>query len=120
MENEKIFAIATEGDVVVITFKAVSISNSSGIEAVSVEIREMIEADKPAKILVDFTDVRFFSSQLLGMLVDVWKRLKAHNGKMLISGINPQLSRVFRITSLDKIFQFHPDKESAMQAFSQN
>jgi len=35
---------------------------------------------------------------------------------MLISGVNPQLNRVFKITNLDKIFEFYPDRSHAVEA----
>jgi len=58
--------------------------------------------------------VKFFSSQILGMLLDMRSKLSVNNGEVLISAINPQLHRVFRITNLDKIFRFFPDVESAV------
>ena len=36
--------------------------------------------------------------------------------KIIISGINPQLGRVFKITNIDKIFKFYPDKQTAIDA----
>jgi anti-anti-sigma regulatory factor len=38
---------------------------------------------------------------------------------VVISGINPNLTRVFRITNLDKVFKFYPDVESALKALAQ-
>ena len=69
-------------------------------------------------MLIDFTGVKFFSSSMLGLLVDLWRRLKEYNGTMVISGINPQLTRVFKITNLDKIFEFYPDGASAVKTLA--
>ena len=35
---------------------------------------------------------------------------------LLISGINPQLTRIFRITHLDNLFEFHENTEAAVSA----
>ena len=78
-----------------------------------------IGISKGSKIVVDFDGVKFFSSQMLGLLVDVWRRVKEYDGTMLISGINSQLSRVFKITNLDRIFKFCPDKAAAMKTLKQ-
>jgi anti-sigma B factor antagonist len=55
---------------------------------------------------------------MLGLLVDIWRRLKDCGGVVVISGINPNLTRVFRITNLDKVFEFYPDIESALKALA--
>jgi anti-anti-sigma regulatory factor len=48
--------------------------------------------------------------------VDIWRKLGEYGGIMLISGINPQLNRIFKITNLDKIFEFYPDRAGAIKA----
>ena len=73
-----------------------------------------IKNQKPKNLLIDFTGVKFFSSQALGILLDAKKKLSALKGNVIISGINPQLYRVFKITNLDKIFKFYPDAKAAI------
>jgi anti-sigma B factor antagonist len=67
-------------------------------------------------LVIDFTRVRFLTSLTLGLLVDTWRRMKEYNGRLMICGINPQLMRVFRITHLDRIFEFSDDPASAVRA----
>ena len=43
-------------------------------------------------------------------------RMKTYEGGVVISGINPQLYRVFKITHLDRIFEFFPDRSSAVKS----
>jgi anti-sigma B factor antagonist len=74
----------------------------------------MIRDSQPRKLVIDFSQVRFFSSQMLGLLVDLWRRMKDVGGSLTISGIDPQLTRVFRITHLDKLFNFYDNTESAV------
>ena len=112
--------ITSEQGVAVVAFKATSISNSIGIEAAAKQINEFIEESHPNKIVFDFGGVKFFSSLVLGVLLDVRTTLQKYNGQVVISAIEPQLHRIFRITDLDKIFKFFPDKESAVRAMSAN
>jgi anti-anti-sigma factor len=51
---------------------------------------------------------------MLGLLVDIWRRMKDRGGTLLISGINPQMTRVFRITHLDKLFEFYENTDAAV------
>lgn len=112
--------IITHGKSGVITFQTASICDVDGITAISNQIKTFIIENKPSGLIFDFKQVKFFSSQLLGMLIDISNCLKAFDGEVVISAINPQLHRVFRITNLDKIFRFFPDRESAIKTIEQD
>jgi len=114
-ENENIIKLETEDDITIISFTTPTISCLCHVEEVAADVRTFIDRQKPRRIIVDFTGVKFFSSQVLGMLVDIWKRLNKIDGRVVISGINPDLSRVFKITNLDTIFEFRPDRISALE-----
>lgn len=108
--------IITQDNVAVVIFNSSSISAAQDLENISKKISDFISADYPKKIVMDFHCVKFFSSQILGLLLYVWQKLQDSDGQIAISGINPQLHRVFKITNLDKIFNFYPDKEAAVKA----
>jgi anti-anti-sigma factor len=116
MEQKTSLEISSQGDVTIVSFNAPSISGMAGIEEVSRQINRFISENYPRKMVIDFERVKFFSSQTLGLLMEIWKKLQTYNGQVVISGINPQLHRVFRITNLDKIFQFYPDKDVAVSS----
>ena len=118
MDEKGIIEITTDGDITIVSFGAETITGLSGLEQISEQLREFIAANQPKKMVVDFCGVKFFSSQMLGLLVDVWRKLSDYGGVVLISGINPQLSRVFKITSLDRIFKFYPDRADAVKSIS--
>jgi len=112
--------ITSQGSMAAIAFKATSISDMEGISSASEQIREFVEKSHPNRIVFDFERVKFFSSQVLGLLLDIRAKLQTYNGEVVISAINPQLHRVFKITNLDKVFKFFPDKESAFRAECEN
>ena len=118
MDQQKIIDIRIENDVAVVNFTIPSISGTSGIEQVTAQLRQFMKESTPKNIVVDFVGVKFFSSQMLGLLVDIWKKIQQDNGILAISGINPELTRVFKITNLDKIFKFYPDAISAVKDIS--
>ncbi len=110
--------ITREDNVTVVRFKAASISDVEAVAAASGQIKNFIDQNHPDELIFDFEGVKFFSSQVLGLLLETRAKLQPHNGKVVISAINPQLHRVFKITNLDKVFDFFPDKESAVRAMS--
>jgi anti-sigma B factor antagonist len=111
-----IVEITNEENVAVVAFRTASISNVEEIASVSRQIKEFIEKRQPKKVVVDFEGVKFFSSAVLGLLLDIRAKLKTYDGEVVISAINPQLYRVFKITHLDRIFKFFPDKKIAVRA----
>jgi len=115
MEQNKGVQITSESDATVVAFKSATISDVSEIEGASAEIRGFIEKHSPRKIVFDFGGVKFFSSQVLGLLLDIRKKMEPYAGEIVISSIDPQLHRIFKITCLDRIFRFFPDKNSAVK-----
>ena len=112
--------ITSEKDISVIAFKATSISYAEKIAGVAKEIEEFIEQNRPKRVIFDFVGVKFFSSQVLGLLLNIRDKVQKYDGEVVISAINPQLHKVFKITSLEKVFRFFPDKESAIKGVKTN
>ncbi len=108
--------MTTEANGAVVAFKSASITDVQGITSASEKIQQFLEKNRPKRLIFDFEAVKFFSSQLLGLLLEVRAKLKKYDGEAVLSAINPQLYRVFRITNLDKVFTFFPDRESALNA----
>lgn len=118
MEQKGIMEIEVRDGVMVVRFDTAAIGAAEGLEKIGNELRQVIGQRQPTRMVIDFSRVAFFSSQMLGLLVDIWRRLKDCGGVVVISGINPNLTRVFRITNLDKVFEFYPDIESALKALA--
>src|SRR4030042_167586 len=92
----------------VIAFKAGTISSSESVTALSESVVEYIKKKRPELLVVDFEGVKFFSSQVLGVLLKMRAEMKKYGGEVVVSGIEPRLYRVFRITNLDSLFRFFP------------
>ena len=116
MERKIDVEITNRHDIGVVAFRATSISDTEGINQASAQIKEFVEENRLRKVVFDFEPVKFFSSGVLGVLIDIRNRLEKNGGEVVISGIIPQLYRVFKITNLDRIFRFFPDRESALEA----
>jgi len=118
IEKKTSVEITSERNVALVVFKVASINDMEAIAVASKQINEFIEKNHPNGLVFDFGEVKFFSSRVLGLLLGVRAKLKTYDGEVVISAINPQLHRVFKITNLDKIFRFFPDKESAVNTVS--
>ena len=118
MDQSVSIKITSQDNAGIVDFQSASICDADGIVTASEQIKEFINRNQPIRLIFDFEKVKFFSSQVLGSLLEIRAKLKAYDGEVVISAINPQLHRIFRITNLDKIFNFYPDKDSAIKKLS--
>jgi anti-sigma B factor antagonist len=104
-------------DVTVVSFQNISVLDSANIESLGRSLMELVEQQDTRKLILEFTAVRFMSSQALGVLLQLKKALDPVHGKVIIAGIRPELHKVFKITNLNKMFVFHDDLDQALQEF---
>jgi anti-anti-sigma factor len=113
METKAGLEITRQEDVAIASFTGTCICDVEEIAHASTRLRE---TDPPRRMVFDFSGVKFFSSQVLGLLLEARARLEPYNGEVAITSLSPQLERVFHITNLDKIFRFYPDTTAAIAA----
>ena len=68
------------------------------------------------QVVVDLEGVDFLDSTGLGVLVGGLKRLRSHDGDMILVCSQPRILKVFEITGLTKVFSIHDSVESATAA----
>ncbi len=116
MENELL--VQPYRDVTVVSFQNLSVLDSANIEALGRNLLELVEKHDTRKLVLEFTAVRFMSSQALGVLLQLKKAMDPLKGKIVIAGIRPELYKVFKITNLHKLFTFHDDLDKALAEFN--
>jgi anti-anti-sigma factor len=104
-------------DVTVVNFQNISVLDSANIEALGRNLLELVEKQDNRKIVLEFSTVRFMSSQALGVLLQLKKAMDPVKGRVVIAGIRPELHKVFKITNLHKLFTFHDDLDKALGEF---
>ncbi len=104
-------------DVTVVNFNETSILDAMQVEQIGTQLDDLVEKQARQKILLDFSNVRLLSSSALGVLVTLQKKARQIKGRAVICGLRPELRKVFKITSLDKLFDFYDDESSGLAAF---
>jgi anti-sigma B factor antagonist len=66
------------------------------------------------EVVVDFSDTTFIDSTTLGVLVGGVKRLRTHNGQLSLVCSDRNITKIFEITGLDRVFTIHPTREEAL------
>jgi anti-sigma B factor antagonist len=71
------------------------------------ELRPVIDklvADRPARVIVDLSSLRLIDSSGVGVLVSLYKRIRAGGGDVRIVGVTDQPRAIFRLLRLDAVF----------------
>jgi anti-sigma B factor antagonist len=76
---------------------------------------ELIEAGK-RRIVVDLSDATFIDSTTLGVLVGGVKRLRPVGGSLALVCTDENITKIFEITGLDRVFPIHPTRDAALAA----
>jgi anti-sigma B factor antagonist len=66
------------------------------------------------EVVVDLTETTFIDSTTLGVLVSGVKRLRPVDGRLSLVCSDPNITKVFEITGLDKVFEIYPTREGAL------
>ena len=69
-------------------------------------------------VVVDFSGTTFIDSTTLGVLVGGVKRLRAQDGRLSLVCSDRNITKIFEITGLDRVFTIHPTREAAVAAGS--
>jgi anti-sigma B factor antagonist len=65
-------------------------------------------------VVVDFTDTTFIDSTTLGVLVGGVKRLRAQEGRLSLVCSDRNITKIFEITGLDRVFTIYPSRDEAL------
>ena len=75
-------------------------------------------SDGKHRIVVDLEGVDFLDSTGLGVLVGGLKRLRSHDGDLLLVCTQSRILKVFEITGLTKVFSIYDSVDDAVSASS--
>src|SRR5213079_1860346 len=68
------------------------------------------------EVVVDFTNTTFIDSTTLGVLVGGVKRLRTNDGHLTLVCSDRNITKIFEITGLDRVFSIYGSREEAVAA----
>jgi anti-sigma B factor antagonist len=66
------------------------------------------------EVVVDFSDTTFIDSTTLGVLVGGVKRLRTNGGQLSLVCRDRNITKIFEITGLDRVFTIYPSRDEAV------
>jgi len=70
------------------------------------------------EVIVDFTGTTFIDSTTLGVLVGGVKRLRPGGGQLSLVCSDRNITKIFEITGLDRVFTIHASRNEAVAALA--
>src|SRR5213593_2629585 len=70
------------------------------------------------QVVVDFTNTTFIDSTTLGVLVGGIKRLRTNDGELSLVCNDRNITKIFEITGLDRVFTIYPTRDEAVSKLS--
>ena len=103
---------------IIITFTDEKILEEKDIQALGESIVSVIEQAGQMNLILDFCNVRFLSSTVLGLLIRISKKVYERDGQLRLCSISPKIYEIFKITRLTKVFDIYQDVKSATENLS--
>ena len=91
-------------DVTIVTFADERIVDEEQIRELKESLEPVIEKNENKRLILNFVNVKFMTSALLGLLVRIHKKVRELNGRLQLSNLDPNLHKIFEITQLTKVF----------------
>jgi len=117
-ENKPRISVKYTEKATIVTLTDEKILEENDIRAVQDSIMPVIDQSERMNLVVDFQNVRFLSSSVLGLLIRISKKIYERDGELRLCNINPKIHEIFKITRLTKVFDIYPDIESATEGLS--
>lgn len=108
----------SEGDILVAYFQDVRIIDESRITALGKELSDLVNDSENKKIILNFQNVSFMSSAMIGKLVLFGKKCKTAEVDLRLCNINENVEEVFSLMKLGKVFKIDKDEETSVNKFS--
>lgn len=102
----------------IVAFEDEKILDDATIKAIETSIMSVVEQADGVNMILDFCNVRFLSSAVLGLLIKISKKVYEKDGQLRLCNIDPKIYEIFEITRLIKIFDICKNLEEATESFS--
>jgi anti-sigma B factor antagonist len=113
------FTLQPIGKVMVVEFREPSLMDPLVLDATGKKLFALVDEEDRRLIILDFEKVQYLSSQAIGILLTMKKKLDAlPNSKLVLCGIGARLAELLKITRLDKVLTIKKTQKEALATFS--
>ena len=113
--SQQIFNRQQIGEYMVIEFTTPSLMDPLVLESTAQALYKLIDEEDKRKIIIDFEKVQYLSSQAIGIVLAMHKKLNAlKNSKLILCSVGPKLMELIKLTRLDKMLTIKASQKEAV------
>ncbi|MCC6422933.1 MAG: STAS domain-containing protein [Phycisphaerales bacterium] len=102
------------GQYTVVEFRIASLMDPSQLQQIGDELYPLVDQQDKRLIVLDFEPVQYLSSQAIGIVLTLHKKLNAIGGKLILCGVGARLMELLRITRLDRLLTIKPTQKEVI------
>ena len=114
-DAKRLVDVEVMDDVTVATFVASNLFDEKNLQIIGDRLLALIDEEDCRKLILDLSNVKYFSSAALDILVATHNRMQEVNGDLRICNIRHDVYEVFAITKLTELFRFYENQEKAFE-----
>jgi anti-sigma B factor antagonist len=110
------FNVQQIGEHTVVEFTSPSLMDPIELEQIAQQLYKLVDEQDRRKIILDFEKVQYLSSQAIGILLAMQKKLAAlKKSNLILCGVGARLMELLRITRLDRLLTIKPSQKEAIR-----
>jgi anti-sigma B factor antagonist len=115
-DNTSAFTVQQVEKFTVIEFRNPSLMDPIELESIGQNLYRLVDEEDRRKVVLDFEKVQFLSSQAIGIVLTMNKKLSGlKNSRLILCGVGPKLMELLKITRLDKLLTIRPTQREALK-----
>jgi anti-sigma B factor antagonist len=103
------------GEATVAKFTTRHILDSEKLHSLGDQLVKLGEQVGRQPLILEFGRVERFSSEMLGKLLALHRKVEARSGKLILCGLTADLRQIFRVMHLEPLFNFCANEPEALQ-----
>jgi anti-anti-sigma factor len=113
------FQIQWHGNTVVITpASSIETMRWDLIEQAADVLMKPLSRDEAPMVVFDLSEVRYFGSVFLQLLLRCHTRVRPKGGELVLCGVSEMARELLRITALDTLWAIYDTREEALEALA--
>ena len=113
----KLLTAETIGNVGVVRFATSRILDASNVDQLGEEFTHLVKDESMTKMVVNFQNIEYMSSAVIGKLITLNKSIATAGGKVKFCCIDEGVMEIFTIMRLDKLIKIYENEEGALDSF---
>ena len=110
------FLLSNVEDWTVVEFRTPSLMDPVQLEQVGQALYRLVDAEDRRLIILDFANVQYISSQAIGIVLTMNKKLSSlKRSKLVLCGVGAKLMELLKITRLDRILTIKATQREAVK-----